>query len=170
MLKLPTYLRSTTVLYCLLTIFTSCGENTDNLKESNSADEVGSDSILDLVSSPTDRIEDLEALFNEGETSKALSVTGADVEKDNELLVNSTSVSAPKPDILLNDPQSKLLMENTEAEKALQNLEDSALEHQKSIEELERLTHTRIKLLHLFQRLMMNFYLKFKELKAVQQG
>ena len=139
MLKLPTYLRSTTVLYCLLTIFTSCGENTDNLKESNSADEVGSDSILDLVSSPTDRIEDLEALFNEGETSKALSVIGADVEKDNELLVNSTSVSAPKPDILLNDPQSKLLMENTEAEKALQNLEDSALEHQKSIEELRKI-------------------------------
>ena len=68
-----------------------------------------------------------------------MSVIGADVEKDNELLVNSTSVSAPKPDILLNDPQSKLLMENTEAEKALQNLEDSALEHQKSIEELRKI-------------------------------
>ena len=58
----------------LVFLLSSCGSSDDNSDYSNKADDAG---VLNLLSSSTTSIDDLEALLSEGNTTMAKSVSGA---------------------------------------------------------------------------------------------
>ena len=126
----------------LVFLLSSCGSSDDNSDYSNQADDTG---VLNLLSSSTTSIDDLEALLSEGNTTMAKSVSGAN--EAEKTFVNSTNAdidkSLQKSQSMdsgdLPKSASDVISENMEAEKALQSLEVSALEHQRSIEDLRKI-------------------------------
>ena len=123
-------------------LLSSCGSSDDNSDYSNKADDAG---VLNLLSSSTTSIDDLEALLSEGNTTMAKSVSGANeaektfVKSTNNNIDKSLQKSQSMDSGDLPKSASDVISENMEAEKALQSLEVSALEHQRSIEDLRKI-------------------------------
>ncbi len=126
--------------FCCVICFNSCGSDGVESATHSSTAEVGDKNVLELISGSSRRIEDLESLLNEGNSTNSLSVQGADSANS----LNSIANSIPKATSFSKNEngETNAAYQRTEAEKALQNLEVSALEHQKSIEELRKInTH-----------------------------
>lgn len=119
----------------MLAVFIFSCESPDS-----SPSETQSDEVLKLISKPNSKIKDLEALLREGDTANAEVVSGAEGTENSKLLddlVLPTVASSNTNSI--SRPTDEVISENMEAEKALQSLEVSALEHQKNIEELRKI-------------------------------
>ena len=102
--------------------------------------ETRSDEVLQLISKPNSKIKDLEALLGEGNASIAELVSGAEGPQNTELLDDAgLPIVSSSNNNSVSRSTEEVISENTEAEKALQSLEVSALEHQKNIEELRKI-------------------------------
>ena len=107
----------------------SCGKSDQTSDEKNPFGKPIDNEISSLLKSSS-RVSDLEYLLNDSNNSKALIVQGAD----------STVNDGLTAKVLLNDlNKSKVQGPNSDAELALTNLEESAIEHQRSIEELRKI-------------------------------
>ena len=82
----------------------------------------------------------MEALLGEGNASIAELVSGAEGPQNTELLDDAgLPIVSSSNNNSVSRSTEEVISENTEAEKALQSLEVSALEHQKNIEELRKI-------------------------------
>jgi hypothetical protein len=107
----------------------SCGDSEQSFEDKNLSDKSSENDVSSLLMTSS-RVSDLENLLNDGYQAKSLVVNGADSELDGDLLV---SVSIDDSNI------SNIQSPKTDAELALLNLEESTIEHQKSIEELRKI-------------------------------
>ena len=107
----------------------SCGDSEQSYGDKNLSDKSSENDVSSLLMTSS-RVSDLENLLNDGYQAKSLVVNGADSELDGDLLV---SVSIDDSNI------SNIQSPKTDAELALLNLEESTIEHQKSIEELRKI-------------------------------
>ena len=107
----------------------SCGDSEQSYGDKNLSDNSSENDVSSLLMTSS-RVSDLENLLNDSYQAKSLVVNGADSELDGDLLV---SVSIDDSNI------SNIQSPKTDAELALLNLEESTIEHQKSIEELRKI-------------------------------
>jgi len=121
------------ILSCLCLLLAvwlaSCGKSDQKSEEINFSDKPIDNEISSLLKSSS-RVSDLEYLLNDSNNSKALIVQGA------ASTVNDSLTAEVLPADL---NQSIFHNTNSDAELALLNLEESAVEHQRSIEELRKI-------------------------------
>lgn len=116
-------------VFLLIMCLFSCGDSEQSFEDKNLSDKSSENDVSSLLMTSS-RVSDLENLLNDGYQAKSLVVNGADSELDGDLLV---SVSIDDSNI------SNIQSPKTDAELALLNLEESTIEHQKSIEELRKI-------------------------------
>jgi len=107
----------------------SCGKSDQNFDQEIFLSDSTDNEVSSLLSSSS-KVSDLEDLLNDSNNSKALIVNGAD-----SIVSDKSSPDVPNIDL----KKSTNRISKTGAELALHNLEESALEHQKSIEELRKI-------------------------------
>jgi hypothetical protein len=116
-------------VFLLIMCLFSCGDSEQSYGDKNLSDNSSENDVSSLLMTSS-RVSDLENLLNDSYQAKSLVVNGADSELDGDLLV---SVSIDDSNI------SNIQSPKTDAELALLNLEESTIEHQKSIEELRKI-------------------------------
>ena len=116
-------------VFLLIMCLFSCGDSEQSYEDKNLSDNSSENDVSSLLMTSS-RVSDLENLLNDSYQAKSLVVNGADSELDGDLLV---SVSIDDSNI------SNIQSPKTDAELALLNLEESTIEHQKSIEELRKI-------------------------------
>ncbi len=108
----------------------SCGNSDPQVVSESSRDNPADGKLTNLLMSSASNVSDLEDLLNDSDESISLVVEGAEPISERILPVNSKIIEAER---VLKIPT------NTEAEVALQNLEESTVEHRRSIEELRKI-------------------------------
>ena len=108
----------------------SCGNSDPQVVSESSRDNPADGKVTNLLMSSASNVSDLEDLLNDSDESISLVVEGAEPISERILPVNSKIIEAER---VLKIPT------NTEAEVALQNLEESTVEHRRSIEELRKI-------------------------------
>jgi len=116
-------------VFLLIMCLFSCGDSEQSFEDKNLSGKSSENDVSSLLMTSS-RVSDLENLLNDSYQAKSLVVNGADSELDGDLLV-----SASIDDSNISNIQSP----KTDAELALLNLEESTIEHQKSIEELRKI-------------------------------
>ncbi|MDG1139746.1 MAG: hypothetical protein P8N49_09545 [Opitutales bacterium] len=108
----------------------SCGNSDPQVVSESSRDNPADRKVTNLLMSSASNVSDLEDLLNDSDESISLVVEGAEPISERILPVNFKIIEAEE---VLEIPT------NTEAEVALQNLEESTIEHRRSIEELRKI-------------------------------
>ena len=107
----------------------SCGDSEQSFEVKNLSDKTSNNDVSSLLMTSS-RVSDLENLLNDSNQTKSLVVNGADSDIESSL---------QSIDIIDGSNVLKIQLPKTDAELALLNLEESAIEHQKSIEELRKI-------------------------------
>ena len=107
----------------------SCGDSEQSFEVKKLSDKTSNNDVSSLLMTSS-RVSDLENLLNDSNQTKSLVVHGADSDIESSL---------PSIDNIDGSNVSKIKLPKTDAELALLNLEESAIEHQKSIEELRKI-------------------------------
>jgi hypothetical protein len=119
---------------CVVLVFVmsicSCGTAEQQVQTENTQESSNDSEVTNLLLSSPDNVSDLEDLLNDSNKSISLVVEGAEPSFTTPLPVSSPGIDAGR---VLDT------VANTEAEVALQNLEESTIEHQRSIEELRKI-------------------------------